>query len=353
MHRVRVQENGIGSNGASDLGEDHGIPIDPLSVRQVEVIRGPATLRFGSQAIGGVVNADNNRIPTSVPIRGIATEINGAVSSVDKGLEGSVLLDAGKGNFAVHADAYGRTSSDYRVPHYPYLFDATQPFNGKQPNSSARSDGQALGGSYLFPGGFVGVAVSQFNSIYHIPGIDGAAHNTRIDMKQTKVTSKGEFRPQSDAVDAVRFWLGYTDYKHNEIGLADPADFTTDGVRQTFTNKELEGRTEVQFAPVKLGIRRAHHRGRRAVLAPEAHRAEPGRSGQHAQRTVRSDQHDERRGLHLQRVEIQQHAQGAARRPHRVEQSVRHGARFSVHASSTSPACRRAPRASAASRRKA
>jgi iron complex outermembrane receptor protein len=64
MHRVRIQENGIGSNGASDLGEDHGIPIDPLSVRQVEVIRGPATLRFGSQAIGGVVNADNNRIPT-------------------------------------------------------------------------------------------------------------------------------------------------------------------------------------------------------------------------------------------------------------------------------------------------
>ena len=254
MHRVRVQENGIGSNGASDLGEDHGIPIDPLSVRQVEVIRGPATLRFGSQAIGGVVNADNNRIPTSVPIRGIATEINGALSSVDKGLEGSVLLDAGKGNFAIHADAYGRTSNDYRVPHYPFLFDSTQPFNGKQPNSSARSDGQAVGGSYLFPGGFVGVAVSQFNSIYHIPGIDGAAHNTRIDMTQTKVTSKGEFRPQSDAVDAVRFWLGYTNYKHNEIGLADPADFTTDGIRQTFTNKELEGRTEVQFAPAKLGI---------------------------------------------------------------------------------------------------
>jgi iron complex outermembrane recepter protein len=252
MHRVRVQENGIGSNGASDLGEDHGIPIDPLSVRQIEVIRGPATLRFGSQAIGGVVNADNNRIPTSVPIRGIATEINGAMSSVDKGLEGSVLLDAGKNNFAIHADAYGRTSSDYRVPHYPFLIDATQPFNGKQPNSSARSDGQALGGSYLFAGGFVGLAVSQFNSVYHIPGIDGAAHNTRIDLKQTKVTSKGEYRLSGSAVDAVRFWLGYTDYKHNEIGLADPADINSDGVRQTFTNKELEGRVEVQFAPARL-----------------------------------------------------------------------------------------------------
>ena len=63
MNCVRVQENGIGSNGASDLGEDHGVPIDPLTSNQVEVVRGPATLRWGSQAIGGVVNASNNRIP--------------------------------------------------------------------------------------------------------------------------------------------------------------------------------------------------------------------------------------------------------------------------------------------------
>jgi iron complex outermembrane receptor protein len=67
MHRVRVQENGIGANGASDLGEDHGVPIDPLATRQVEVICGPATLRYGSQAIGGVVNTENNRIPTVIP----------------------------------------------------------------------------------------------------------------------------------------------------------------------------------------------------------------------------------------------------------------------------------------------
>jgi iron complex outermembrane receptor protein len=257
MHRVRIQENGIGSNGASDLGEDHGIPIDPLSVRRIEVIRGPATLRYGSQAIGGVVNADNNRIPTALPLRGMSTELNGAWTSVDSGregsgLEGSVLLDAGKGNFAFHADAYGRKASDYRVPSYPYLFDRTRPFNGRQPNSALRSDGQAVGGSYLFTGGFVGVALSQFNAVYHIPGIDGADHNTRIDMKQTKVTSKGEFRPQAVAIEAIRFWLGYTDYKHNEIGLADPADASTDGVRQAFTNKEQEARVEVQFAPANL-----------------------------------------------------------------------------------------------------
>jgi iron complex outermembrane receptor protein len=254
MHRVRVQENGIGSNGASDLGEDHGVPIDPLATRQIEVIRGPAALRYGSQAIGGVVNADNNRIPTIIPPGGHSAEINGAASSVDNGIEGSALLDAGKDNFAVHADVYGRNANDYRIPGYPYLppADQTQPFRDRQPNSAMRSNGESVGGSYIFDSGFVGAAVSQFNSLYHIPGLDGATNNTRIDMRQTKVTSKGEFRAQSSAVDTIRFWLGHSDYKHNEIGFADPADIATDGVRQTFTNKESEGRVEVQFAPVNL-----------------------------------------------------------------------------------------------------
>ena len=67
VNRVGIVENGIGSNGASDLGEDHFVPIDPLSTNQIEVIRGPATLRYGSTAIGGVVSATNNRIPDALP----------------------------------------------------------------------------------------------------------------------------------------------------------------------------------------------------------------------------------------------------------------------------------------------
>ena len=70
VNRIGIVENGIGSNGASDLGEDHFVPIDPLSTNQVEVIRGPATLRYGSTAIGGVVSATNNRIPALVLNRG-------------------------------------------------------------------------------------------------------------------------------------------------------------------------------------------------------------------------------------------------------------------------------------------
>ena len=61
--RVGITENGLATGDVSALSDDHAIPIDPNSARQVEVVRGPATLRYGSQAIGGVVNSINNRIP--------------------------------------------------------------------------------------------------------------------------------------------------------------------------------------------------------------------------------------------------------------------------------------------------
>jgi iron complex outermembrane receptor protein len=271
VNRVGIVENGTGGGGASDLGEDHFVPIDPVATNQVEVIRGPAALRYGSTSIGGVVSATNNRIPDALPACAapfqsyglptkasladvqspscVTAETRTAVSSVDRGVEGGVLLDAGGGNFAVHADAYGRKSSDYSIPSYPYLFDPTKPFNGRQPNSAAQSDGASVGGSYIFQGGFIGAAVTQNDSLYRIPGIDGADHQTRIDAHQTKFTARGEYRPDAAAIDAVRFWAGATDYKHNEIGLADPLDPTTLGVRQTFTNKEQEGRLEVQMMP--------------------------------------------------------------------------------------------------------
>lgn len=271
-NRVGIVENGTGGGGVSDLGEDHFVPIDPLATNQVEVVRGPAALRYGSTSIGGVVSATNNRIPEALPscpaapfqsyglaakapladaqsASCVTVETRTAVSSVDRGVEGGILLDAGGGNFAVHADAYGRKAGDYNIPGYPYLFDQTRPVNGRQPNSAAQADGASVGGSYIFHGGFIGAAITQNDALYRIPGIDGADHQTRIEAHQTKFSTKGEYRPDAAAIDAVRFWASATDYKHNEIGLADPADLSSLGVRQTFTNKEQEGRVEVQMAP--------------------------------------------------------------------------------------------------------
>ena len=211
VNRVGIVDNGIGGGGVSDLGEDHFVPVDPLSTDRVEVIRGPATLRYGSQSIGGVVSASNNRIPEAMPCspafamsKGCAQfETLTAWSSVDRGIEGAQIADVGAGNFAFHGDVFGRRTRDYRIPSYPYLGEveplATQPgnFNGRQPNSSTRSDGWSVGGSHFFTGGYAGLAVTQNNSLYRIPGQDGEIHGTRIDGEQTKVTSKGEFRLQS------------------------------------------------------------------------------------------------------------------------------------------------------------
>jgi iron complex outermembrane receptor protein len=94
--------------------------------------------------------------------------------------------------------------------------------------------------------------VTQNNALYHIPGIDGEDHHTRIDARQTNLLSKGEWRSPSMAIDSIRFWGGVTDYKHNELGLADDTDPASDGVRQTFTNKEQEGRIETQLSPFDL-----------------------------------------------------------------------------------------------------
>jgi iron complex outermembrane recepter protein len=195
--RVRVQENGVGTMDVSDYGQDHGVPLDPLAIQKVQILRGPEALRYGSQAVGGIVEATNNRIPFLAPPGGWQTQILGATTTVDRGAEGGALFDAGSRDFAFHADVYGRRSNDYFIPSYPYLFpsDPAPPFNGKQPNSSFHSEGQAVGGSYLFDGGYVGAAVSRFSTLYHIPTMEGAATNGRIALEQVKYTSRGEFRP--------------------------------------------------------------------------------------------------------------------------------------------------------------
>ena len=247
--RVRVQENGIGSMDVSDLGQDHGVPIDPLSIQKIEIYRGPEALRYGSQAVGGVVEATNNRIPFAAPVGGWQAQVLGATTTGDRGLEGGALFDAGTRDFAMHADFYGRHASDYFVPSYPYLFptDPAPSFNGKQPNSGMHSEGQAVGGSYLFDGGYVGAAISRFTSLYRIPTLEGAQGNGRIDMAQTKITSKGEFRPQSSAIDVIRFWAGAVEYHHDELGFDDAGIDTS---RATFKNHAQEAKAEIKFMPM-------------------------------------------------------------------------------------------------------
>ena len=237
--RVRVQENGIGVQDVSELGEDHAVPVDPLVADQVEVIRGPATLRYGSTAIGGVVSATNNRIPSFIPANGILGRITGGYSAVDNGRDGAASLDAGGGNVAVHADAFGRTADDYQTP------------RERQLNSYLDAHGQSVGGSFVGQSGYIGLAFQHYDALYGIPGGEAAANRTRIDLNHDKITSKGGFRPDSGAIEAIRFFLGASRYKHNEIGRAEEG---FDAVRATFRNREYEGRIEAQHVPVATAL---------------------------------------------------------------------------------------------------
>ncbi|MFT4115556.1 TonB-dependent receptor domain-containing protein [Bradyrhizobium sp.] len=250
--KVRIQENGIGSVDVSDIAQDHGVPLDPLALQKTEVFRGPGALRFGSQAVGGIVDVTNNRIPTAAPAGGMAAELRSAITSVDSGWESGLLLDAGAGNAAVHADVYGRGAQDYRIPSYPYLVPPSPApsFNGRQPNSATQSAGAAIGGSYLFDGGYGGLSISRFTSDYHVPGIASADSQQHNDLEQTKIMSKGEYRPDAAALAAVRYWLGYSDYRHDEIDLNQTAFGTFQTIGATFKNRQTEGKVEVESRPV-------------------------------------------------------------------------------------------------------
>lgn len=235
-YRVRVQENGIGSHDVAALSEDHGVPIDPFSAERIEVVRGPATLRYGSQAIGGVVSVENNRIPMLVPPNGFTAEIKGGLSSVDMGRDGAFQVTAGSGHFAIHADAFRRRTFDYDTP------------QGVQPNTFVDQKGVALGGSYIWADGYFGVAWSRFQSLYGIPGEEALLNRPRIDLVQDKVTSRSEWRIRDHGIEAIRTWFGTTRYAHNEVVFDDVEGFDIVGTR--FTNREHEARAEVQHLPV-------------------------------------------------------------------------------------------------------
>lgn len=238
-YRVRVQENGIGTHDVSALSEDHGLPIDPFAAEQIEVVRGPATLRYGSQAIGGVVNVTNSRIPEFVPRNGFSAEMRGGLNSVDSGRDGGFKVTAGSGNIVVYADTYYRRAEDYDTP------------RGRQLNSFVESRGYSLGASYVWSQGFVGVSYTHVSSLYGVPGEEAAEERPRIDMQQDKIQSRGEWRVRDHGIEAIRFWLGTSRYGHNEV-VFEPGEGDIIGTR--FTNREHEARMEVQHQAVRTGL---------------------------------------------------------------------------------------------------
>ncbi|MCK8783916.1 TonB-dependent receptor [Roseomonas sp. NAR14] len=246
--RVRLQENGFAAGDVSAFGDDHVVPLDPLSADRIEVVRGPAALRWGSQAIGGVVNLINNRIPLELLEPGaVRGRVSGAYNTGSRGFDGSASTDMRVGNFMVHGDLFGRTAGDYDIPG-----------GGRQRNSSLDTDGQSFGLSYFFDQGFIGTSFERFRTFYEIPGGEQALSRTALDVEQLRWASRGEYRPLSGPFSSLSFRLGYTQYQHNEVGLeaGDDGSFAAGGrvVHGGFRNRLWDSRLEAQHVPVDTGI---------------------------------------------------------------------------------------------------
>ena len=149
--RVRVLSNAGASLDASTLSFDHSVPIDPLFVERIEVLRGPGALLYGGSAVGGVVNALDNRIPKA-PVEGVAGAAEMRIGGAESERGGAALVEAGNGRFAIHVDAFGRRTSDLRVPdHTPIEAGAPLDRTDRVRNSAARTSGGSLGGSWTSP----------------------------------------------------------------------------------------------------------------------------------------------------------------------------------------------------------
>jgi len=240
--RVRILSNSGASVDASNLSFDHGVAIDPLVIDKVEVLRGAAALLYGGNAVGGVVNTLDNRIPRTL-IQGLsgAAEVRFGGASNDK--SGAVVLDGGSGSpqsgVGWHVDLAGRDADDQRAPR----FDSDGESRTSVRNSAARSHGGAVGGSVFFQGGFAGVSVDDFHTDY---GTTAEADVT-IRMQRQRLATAGEWATTDGPIHRISWQLSRNRYEHQEVE-------GTGEVGTTFKSTGTDGRLEVEhvaIGPVK------------------------------------------------------------------------------------------------------
>ncbi len=236
--RVLITQNGLDVSDVSRVGPDHAVASEASTAKQIEVLRGPATLFFGSGAIGGVVNVVDQRVPTSTETRG---EFVLETQTVNDQKLGTFNVTTGVDNIAFYADGFYRDSNDYETPVAPDIDDPDGAHVVE--NSNEESNGFTLGTSYLFDQGYVGVAVERFEREYGVPGHShGGDTSVFADLEQTKYQLLGEYNFTNDFLQSVHFRAGYTDYEHAEVegGL----------VGTTFSNETEELRVELLHKPM-------------------------------------------------------------------------------------------------------
>lgn len=257
--RIRVLESGVGVGDASTTSPDHAVSVEPSSAERIEVLRGPATLLYGSSAVGGVVNVIDDRIPESLPGSRIGgtVELRGGSVADERG--GTASLTGAFGRLAWHAGYVRRETDDYEIPGFAESEALREEEEGEDeeheqafgvlPNSATETDSGSLGLSWIGEGGFLGVAVQDFDTLYGIPG--GHHHHeeegegeeeeeeeaaVRVDMNQRRYDLRGGISRPFGIFRGANLRFGSTDYEHRELEGAETGT--------VFRNDSWEGRLE-------------------------------------------------------------------------------------------------------------
>lgn len=261
--RVLVLSNGISSLDVSSVSDDHAVSIDPGFAEQVEIIKGPATLIYGSAASAGVVNVIDSRLADKVtPGLHNASEISYGDNGRD--FNGKTEFDYGVGRNQFHLDFGGRSTDRFEIPGNSASDGSGE--DGKIPNSQGHTGNGAVSYSRVGDQGSVSASLSTFNAKYGLV-VEPTAY---IDLKQTRLDLQGVLLAPSESFKSVRARLGANVYTHTEF-----EDIGVPGTK--FYNQEQELRVEAEHQPLgrwhgvvglQAGQRRFEARGEEA-LAPK------------------------------------------------------------------------------------
>lgn len=237
--RVRVLTNALDSLDASALSEDHAVSVNGILADSVEIVRGPATLLYGSGAAGGLVNIVDNRIvdaPLEAPISG-AVSLGTDSATGKESAAGRVAF--GTENIAFHLDYSTIDTDNVEIPGFAEsaiqraLEEAEEEEEegeheeeqfGVVENTNSETTNGAAAVTFTSDSGFIGASYSEYDSQYGIPGhhheeeeVEGEheEENVRIDLEQTRFDIRGGYEFANESILNVR--AGFTDYRHTEL----------------------------------------------------------------------------------------------------------------------------------------
>lgn len=232
--RVSVLSNGLGTQDVSSVSQDHAVSLEPFLADQIEILKGPSTLLFGSGAIGGVINVVDGRIPERAPENGLQGRLQLGHDTASDGNVQMFRVDTGNQGFVLHADGLDRDNGNYSVP------------GGTLANSFVRTKAGALGTSWLGERGFLGVSVSRFLDAYGNPAEPGDPAEgepaVRVQMEQTREELKGVLRSPFAGLERAELSFGHTSYQHVEL--------EGDEVGTRFVNHANEARLLLNHEPL-------------------------------------------------------------------------------------------------------